>query len=138
MSRENVAIVRRVYATAGIRPLDRAAVAAFLDVLDPNVELLPGIARSTTGASYRGHGGFEQWIEDMREAWEDFRLEPVEFIDGGDRVVVDVLSRARGRTSGVEVERKTTQVWTFRQDRVVRFETFTERARALEAAGLTE
>jgi ketosteroid isomerase-like protein len=138
MSRENVAIVRRVYATAGIRPLDRAAVAAFLDVLDPNVELLPGIARSTTGASYRGHAGFEQWIEDMREAWEDFRLEPVELIDAGDRVVVDVLSRARGRTSGVEVERKTTQVWTFRQDRVVRFETFTERAQALEAAGLSE
>ena len=74
----------------------------------------------------------------MRDAWEDFRLEPVEFIDAGDRVVVDVLSRARGRTSGVEVERKTTQVWTFRQDKVVRFETFTERARALEAAGLRE
>jgi ketosteroid isomerase-like protein len=137
MSRENVEVVRRAYAAqgfAGGRPLDPAALAAILEVFDPDVELLPGIARSVTGASYRGHAGFRQWVEDMREAWEDFRAEPIEFIDAGDRVLVDVRTRARGRTSTVELERESSQVWTFRHGKVVRFETFTDRRRALEAA----
>jgi ketosteroid isomerase-like protein len=38
--------------------------------------------------------------------------------------------------SSIEVDRRTTQVWTFRDGRVVRMETFMDRALALEAAGL--
>jgi ketosteroid isomerase-like protein len=76
--------------------------------------------------------------EDMQEAWEYFHPEPIDFLDAGEHVVVDSRWKGRGRASGVEVERKTTQVWTLRQGKVVRFETFTERALALEAVGLRE
>jgi ketosteroid isomerase-like protein len=40
----------------------------------------------------------------------------------GDTVVVTFLVRARGRESGVEVERRWAHVWTMRSDRTVRFE----------------
>ena len=135
MSQENVEIVRGLYRVSALNP---AAWTRDLERFDPEVEWYPAVTRSATGASYRGHAGIRQWAEDMLEAWEDFRPEPIEFLDAGDHVIVDVRSRARGRASGVEVERMTTQVWTLRQGKVVRFETFTERPLALEAAGLSE
>jgi ketosteroid isomerase-like protein len=73
----------------------------------------------------------------MLEAWEYFRPEPIEFIDAGERVVVEVRSPGPGRVSGIEIERVTTQVITLREGKVVRFETFAERQPALEAAGLS-
>jgi ketosteroid isomerase-like protein len=137
MSRENVEIVRGLYRDFTRWP-DPAAVAAVLERLRPDVEWRPAVTRSATGTSYRGHAGVRHWAEDMMEAWEDFRPEPIQFLDAGDRVVVDVCSRGRGRTSGIEVERMTTQVWTLGDGMVLRFETFTERPLALEAAGLSE
>ena len=68
--------------------------------------------------------------------WEEFWPEPIESTEAGDYVVVDVRWHGRGRASSIEVDRRTIQVWTFRNGRVVRSETFMDRARALEAAGL--
>ena len=110
-------------------------MAKILEFLDPEIEWAPAIARRMTGASYRGHAGVRQWVEDTLEVWEEFRPEPVEFIDAGDHVVVDVRWRGRGRASAVEVDEKVTQVFTFRGGKIVRAETFTDRGQALQAAG---
>jgi ketosteroid isomerase-like protein len=56
----------------------------------------------------------------------------------GDHVVGIGTLRIRGKGSGAEVVVPTAVVLTFAQGKVVRFEKFGERARALEAAGLTE
>ena len=65
---------------------------------------------------------------------------PEEFIDAGDDQVL-VFSRegGRGRGSGAEVmTQPTAHLWTIRNGRAVRMQSYWERTEALEAAGLTE
>jgi ketosteroid isomerase-like protein len=61
-----------------------------------------------------------------------------EIIDAGDHLIHAILFRGRGRGSGVEVEGRFFQVYTFRDGKTVRWEEFSDRAEALEAAGLSE
>jgi ketosteroid isomerase-like protein len=48
-----------------------------------------------------------------------------------------VRQRGIGSTSGVPTEMRYFTLWTFRGRRVIRIESFRERAEALEAAGLS-
>jgi hypothetical protein len=54
-----------------------------------------------------------RWIDDWAEAeaWETWSLEPEEYIDAGERVVVLHRLSARGRGSGVTVARRDGMVW---------------------------
>ena len=74
--------------------------------------------------------------EEDREAWEERRLEPVEFLDAGDEVVVFLHEYRRGRNSGVELEVDTAVVYTVREGRVVRMQGYMDRSAAQKAAGL--
>ena len=62
----------------------------------------------------------------------------VELLDPGDRVVVVLRRRAKGKGSGVMVTDQVIHVYTVRSDKIVRFEGFSDRAEALEAVGLSE
>jgi ketosteroid isomerase-like protein len=46
--------------------------------------------------------------------------------------------RVRGKESGVEVEVPSTLVLTYRDGKIVRFEDFSDKRKALEAVGLRE
>jgi ketosteroid isomerase-like protein len=85
--------------------------------------------------------GREAAIETSRRywgTWEAYHFDAEELIDAGSSVVGVVRERGRGRGSGVPVERRHAQVWTFRRGRIIRWEVFPDRAAALEAVGLTE
>ena len=43
---------------------------------------------------------------------------------------------ARGRATGIETEQRAFLIWTLRDGRVTRLQTFADREEALEAAGL--
>jgi ketosteroid isomerase-like protein len=62
----------------------------------------------------------------------------LEIIDAGESVVAVYLFRARGRESGIPVERDAVYVWSFRDTKVVRVVIFGSRAEALSAVGLEE
>ena len=66
----------------------------------------------------------------------EWTLEPEEFIDAGERVVVLARLSARGRASGVALVRRDGMVWTVRGGKAVRLDYFNRPADALEAAGL--
>jgi hypothetical protein len=54
---------------------------------------------------YRGHDGWREWVAHFAEAWENFTIKALEFIDAGDGMVVEVVRvSAQGRASGVTVE----------------------------------
>jgi len=72
------------------------------------------------------------------EAWEYFRLEPREYIPVDDRVVVVIHAFGRGRGGGVAIEHDLAHVWTFRDGLAVRHASFSGRAEALAAVGLSE
>jgi len=74
-------------------------------------------------AVHRGRAGWRRWVSDWQQAFEEYsleRLEPVELDD--DRVLTVNRLRARGRASGVQLERTDAQLWTFSGGLVVRMD----------------
>jgi hypothetical protein len=65
-------------------------------------------------------------------------VEAMEFMDAGDSVVVRVDQWGTGPQSGAPGHLQYFQIWTFRGASVIRIESISERADALEAAGLRE
>jgi ketosteroid isomerase-like protein len=124
VSQENVEIVRRFV----LADLDEA-----LTYADPGLVWNP-IEESPTQGHEAVRASFARW----KAEWDDYRLVPEEFVDRGDRVVVTVYLRARGRGSGVEVEARFHDVYTLRDGKIVRMDQFTERSEALEAVARSE
>jgi ketosteroid isomerase-like protein len=87
---------------------------------------------------YRGHAGVARWLEDWTAAWSHFTMEPEEFLDIGERVVMVFRMRATGLSSGVVLERQDAMLFTVRDGKVVRVDYYNDRAEALKAAGLAE
>jgi ketosteroid isomerase-like protein len=86
---------------------------------------------------YRGHDGWREWVAHFAEAWENFTIKALEFIDAGDGMVVEVVRvSAQGRASGVTVESIDGLVWTVRDGKTLRLDWYSSRAEALEAVGL--
>jgi ketosteroid isomerase-like protein len=67
------------------------------------------------------------------EAFEALRLEPEEFIDADDQIVVSLYQLIRGKGSGAEVVARIAHVWTLREGAAVRLRIFADKERALEA-----
>ena len=135
MSQQNVEIVRRVYEAAAGR--DAKTVLA---LYDPEVELdasALGVAGiGDVGGVYHGHEGLKSFFREWHEAWGSIKYDYEELIDAGDQVVSVVTRHARGRASGVAVERPAALVWTLGEGKVLRLVWFLTREEALEAAGL--
>jgi ketosteroid isomerase-like protein len=88
----------------------------------------------------RGIYGVDQirrYLADFAANWESVRLEPNEFIEAGDLVVVSQTTRARGR-EGIELTAHPTLVWTVCEGEIERVCLYQERQDALEAVGLVE
>lgn len=85
---------------------------------------------------YRGHEGLAAFARQWIGAWEDYRIEPEEVIDCGDRLVVFLRHRGRGRESGVEIEQCFAQVVHLRDGLATRVDMYWDRGKALQAAGL--
>jgi ketosteroid isomerase-like protein len=120
MAGSNVEAVRRMYdaAPSGENP------EPLRELLDPDVELIVH-GKDPRAGRYEGAAGVREFFEGWFEAWErvEFDVERIEAVDD-DRVAVDIHQRARGRGSGVEVENRPGQLWTFRDGRAVRWEIF--------------
>jgi ketosteroid isomerase-like protein len=133
MSRENVEIVRRA-----TEFLERRDWDGMTDVIDPTIELHGTVGGLEEGKILRGLdqiiGAFDTELD---EAWDKHRIEPQEFIDAGDRVVV--LQREYQRSkSGVELVVDTATILDVHDGRVVRIQGYMNPAEALKAAGLEE
>jgi ketosteroid isomerase-like protein len=134
MSQENVELVRRLF-----EAVTRHDTEAVLSAYDPDVVYdfsgspLVGLIGDTT---YCGHGGMRKWVRDRYDAWESIEDDCRELIDAGDCVVTFVITRGRGRSSGVDTELRHYGVWTVRDGKIVRVAWFYTREEALQAAGL--
>jgi ketosteroid isomerase-like protein len=74
----------------------------------------------------------------LLDEFPDWRVEPQEFIDGEDAILVRNIAVATGRESGVPIRQPFTQVWTFCEGRPVRIREYLDHNDALEAVGLSE
>ena len=131
MSQENVEIVRAALAAALGGDQEKMA-----QLVDPEVEFHGTVGGLQEGQIAHGQSEIDEIFEsEDLEAWEERRLEPEEFIDAGDTVVVLLHEHRRGKGSGVELESKTALVIAVREGRVVRIQGYLDRAAALQAVG---
>jgi ketosteroid isomerase-like protein len=86
--------------------------------------------------AYVGHAGLGRWLDDWGAAWSEWSIEPEEYIDAGDSVVVFIRMRTKGRGSGVEMERQDALVYRLQNGRIVRADYYNNRAEALRGVDL--
>ena len=129
MSQENVDIIRRGYehwvATGELlAPADLVWDVSHLGWPDQQI--------------YRGREGADQFNAEWASAWDDWELEPEDYVDAGERVVVIINQRGRSKGSGIPLDMRFAQVWTLRDGRGIRMEMYASVDDALEAVGLSE
>jgi uncharacterized protein len=130
MSEENVEVVRRAVAFEFYGRGDRTEAEA---IFHPDFVMNPLEERPSHGLD-----AIRDNLEHWKGAWEELEVTPEEFIDAGDRVLVTVHHRGRGRGSGIEVDARFYEVYVVSDGKVVRVDEYETREQALEAAGLRE
>jgi len=129
MSEENVELLRKLQDDWNRGERD------FADEYHPDVEFVP--LRAATEGAYQGLSGIEAWIADTSEVFDKFEMN-FEFTDLGERVLACGTIHVRARGSGVETDIETGGLFEFRDGRIVRWEDFGSKSKAVEAAGLRE
>lgn len=130
MSQQNIEVARGAW-----EAVERGDLEAASEHVDADAEIhdfdIPD------GGIYRGREGFLTWNVHWGEAWEEWRIEDLELrAVGEDRVLALFRLVARGRGSGIEIDRLDAIVYTVSNAKLVRLEYFNDRRRALEAVGL--
>ena len=128
MSQADIETLRRGY-EAGSRGDWDAVLAA----MHPNV-----VWKTVRSGTYHGHEEVRRFFADMTTAFEEVAFEPEEFFERGDQIVVFLRQRARPSGAGAVIENRVGNLWTMRDGKAVRCETFPRRKDALEAAGPRE
>src|SRR2546421_1623966 len=99
MSQDNVEIVRR-----SIEAFQRRQVDWCIELWDLEGEWIPAMAGAVEGKVYRGHAGLRRYFDDFFESFSEVRLDELEFIDLGNRVLALYRLRVRGHDSGVAAD----------------------------------
>lgn len=133
MSQENVDIVRRALAATSSYPPDFDTVNA---LYHPDHVLTSDYG--VEGTTYRGMAGYQRSLADMNAAWDEWRQEVEDVLDGDGGVVVILRLKARGKGSGAPVDRRWALVVKLRDGKIVASHAYLEPSKALEAVGLSE
>jgi ketosteroid isomerase-like protein len=126
MGEERFEIVERL-----IDAWNRRDLQAALERMHPQCEVRPAEATETL----HGHAGVAAAFRDWFETFEEFTMEAEDLIGHGDRVLVAMRQRARGKSSGLEIEERFYQLFTLRDSMVLRFEEYSDAEDALKALG---
>jgi ketosteroid isomerase-like protein len=108
---------------------------AAVESAHPEIEFIPPGGQ----APLRGAAALRAWMEP--DAFEEQRIEPLDFRVEGNKVLVRQHTQARGVGSGINLDLELWTVWTFDDDLLAtRVETYLphQESEALEAAGLRE
>ena len=128
-------VVGRTYAAINRRDFDVLVIG-----LDPGIEYHPSddLTPPDFAAVFYGHDGYLEPWRSWLETFEDLWIEPEELLDLGDKLLIRVRGGGHGSGSGVPVDETLFQLCRLRNGLVIWQRDFTDRAEALEAAGLSE
>jgi ketosteroid isomerase-like protein len=85
-----------------------------------------------------GRRAVVQAFQGLLDEFPDWRVEPQEFVEAEEAILVRNIGTATGRESGVPIRQPFTQVWTFSEGRPILVREYLDHAEALEAVGLGE
>lgn len=104
---------------------------------DPAVRFESRITAVEAG-TYEGHEGVRRYIANLAEAFEHIDVTQSDLVERGGRVVATNRFRARGRSSGLEVEQEFYVAARADRGKLLWWGLFDSRAEALAAAGLSD
>jgi ketosteroid isomerase-like protein len=107
-------------------------------LLDPEVSYEDTVMPDLVGETFRGLEGVVRAMELLVEPYEEFRVELMQIVGAGDRLVSIHRFRGTARHTGIEFDIPVAYLWTFRDGRVIHFRSYSDPEEALEAAGLRE
>jgi ketosteroid isomerase-like protein len=120
----------------GYAAFNRGDIEGSLTVLHPEIEWHTYIVPGPGGGTYRGHDGVRELWADARRIFGEFKNVPEELFEAGERVVAFVRVEGVGRESGVPVQARIAHLYTFRDGKIIRVESFEDRDEALRVAGI--
>jgi ketosteroid isomerase-like protein len=129
MAEGNVQLVRR-----GFQALREGDVEALIPLIHPEFEATTPSGLAAEPDTYRGPEGIRRYFESFYEAMDRVRFEADDFIPVGERVVVPLTLRARGRTTGIETAQKVVQIWDIKDEKAYRVEVYATLEDAMAAA----
>ena len=104
------------------------------DLIHPEIEIhdhdLPDVG------VYRGHSGLREWTTHWGSAWDSWEMEPAEYIEAGEKVVMLFTMGVRGKGSGLELKRQDAIIFSLANRSITRIDYYNDREQALEAVGL--
>jgi len=132
MASDNVEIVKR-----GFDAFNENGVDGILPFVHTDFEATTPPELASEPDTYRGHEGVHRWFDSFYEVMDEIRWEPREFIEAGDRIVVDFTLKARGKSTGLEFGQHAFMVWELRDGKAIGLELFPTLEEALAAARAT-
>jgi ketosteroid isomerase-like protein len=115
-----------------IEAYNRRDFDAALKDFDPDIDwVLPEQQSADSG---RGIAAVMRFLEGLDETFDELRLVPQEYVDGGELVATRLRHHALGKGSGIELDAELYhQIATFRDGVIVRMEYVASWPEALEA-----
>jgi ketosteroid isomerase-like protein len=134
MWEENLQLVRRGWDAWFRRDVD-----AMAEDWDPDVIWSTEHFHNWPESSYRGPEGIQRFLSQWLDVWGDYEVTVEKILAAPDgRIVSLIRHRGKGHTSGIPMDLPMAQIITIRNDKIVHFDNYDNRAEALEAAGLSE
>ena len=143
MSQKDVELIRRAFVALN-DGFQRGDLLPYLrEFCDPQIVYNPAglfpetaVEMAADTVELHGHEGLLRFATMQAEAFEEFGLEPREYIDAADRVVVPLRFGGRARHTGLDVFFEIVYVVTARDGKLTRVDAYVNKAEALEAVGL--
>jgi ketosteroid isomerase-like protein len=114
-----------------VEALNRGDVDGMLERMHPDFEWRPLESSPVGGGVYRGHEQVRRYVEDWLGTFDNLRIDLEEPTEVADRVVALVHGHGRGRASGLQLDTRFCQVWTFRDGMAVGMGEYATRELAL-------
>ena len=125
--REDVETLRGAY-----QAFNEGGVEAILERLAPEFQVRDRESSPDRETRF-GKEGIKELFDSYMEAFDVLRLEPEEFTEAGDQIVVSLHQRIRGKGSGAEVVGHIAHVWTMHGGAAHRLRVFGDKKGALKA-----
>lgn len=143
MSQSNLDVVRLLYAYSQ-DPGDlvaawqdeewtRNGLEAFKQLADPDFEFVLVAGEAVAGDVHPGMDGLLEGMREWLSDWESYEVQVEELLDQGDRVLVLTRERGVSRLGKVPVTQEGAVLYTFRAGKLLRIETYLDRATGLAA-----
>lgn len=133
MSEQTLELARQWTEAYNARDYER-----LVEVIDPEFEMRSIFAAIDSGGVFRAPDGFPGgYFEALHDAYDNFQVIPKDVISSGSHVLMPATAEWRGGSSGVEGKTEIFVVFSFRSGKVLSEHTYTDRAEAFQAVGLS-